>query len=756
MMMATALLVASMATVAVADTGSVVLYSYEKVILGNDVQWVLMPTRGKMRLARGTNPSPAVANGIFNELRDRKRATYGSTSLDISANTLKRGTATVKIDAGKKNYFPIIAAEVVYSLAQIGVTKVSFPGHTRKGMSRADVPFAVYGLEIPAWRALPPRRIEPAMVVLPGGARQEAGAFYKSLKGNAEDTLKMLQTYAKSGDIDQTTAAIAAAEAIAFKEWEGFVLGQLKHKESAIRIASLNALASQDKEPILKAISDVMNKDKDNTVTARAAEILGASKNTKFAAMAIYYQMRSGDEAAALKAIAALVKLGEPSAATQLATTARGSNAKVAMAAIAALPKLNGGTALKGLFEDPKVAKDRRMAAAQEALTLTKDTATRSAALTFLAANAPAPEAIAALETLRASKEPRLSIEQALAHPDKAVRHKAAALLADIRDPASLDALAKASGKAEDAEVMEEAASVIMAKLALQDVLKYTRTNKPVLKRVAYLALGQKVGGAGSKGIFDVLAKGVKSNDPGIRAASTRALGPYKDNRALKLVLSVAKDKDPKVRRAVALALGNWNVPDGSDVLKGYMGDSSHPVIAGAVESFGKRFEYDVYPQVLKLYRPNRHPNKEVRIATLKTLAALTPRDNEKQTQIVISVLTGGLYDPEPEVKMTAISMLGTYNHQAAVTGLASLINDPVERYRIASLGALGDTGSDEAIELVASVINDPAKPVRLAAVQALGELGSKNASPVLQKQIAREQDKEVEAAARQALKKLK
>ena len=749
--------VAMVATQASAQTGSAVLYSYEKLVIGNDVQWVLMPTRGKLKLARGTAPSPAVANGIFNELRDRKRATYGSTSLDVSANSIKKGTATVKIDGGKADYFPIIAAEVIYSLSQIGVTKVSFPGQSRKAMGREDVPFAVYTLEVPAWRALPPREIAPATIILPNGAQQDAAAFYSDLKKKADDTRKLLDAYAASKDNDQVIAAVSAAQAIAFRGWEEFVTKQLGHKAPEVRLAALDALADSTQDGALSAIAKVMDSDKDDKVAARAAKVLGASKNTKYAAMAIYFQLRGGDEAAALDAIQQLVKLGEPTAADELAKTARGKSDKVALAAIVALPKLQGGDQLTSLFQDGKLQGDRRMAAATEARGLDKDPKARLAALTYMAANAPESTALKALEELKAIKDSRASIEQALAHADKKVRHTAAAYLTEIRDPASLDALADAAGKKpEDAEVMEEAASVIMAKLSLTDVLKYTRTNKPVLKRVAYLALGQKVGGAGSKGIYDVLAKGIKSNDPGIQAASARALGPYKDDRALKLVLSVANSKHGKVRRAVALALGNWSTPSGSDVLKGYLNDSDHSVIAGAVQAFGERFEYDVYPAVLKLYRPNRHPDKEVRTATLKTLAALTPRDNEKQTQVVISVLTGGLYDPEPEVKMTAIAMLGKYNHKAAVTGLASLINDPVERYRVASLEALGDTGSDEAIELITSVLNDPTKAVRLAAIDALAELGKKSASPALQKQIAREQDKEVQAAARAALKKLK
>lgn len=741
-----------LASVASAEPTSVVLYSYTRVMLGNDAQYVLAPTAGQMKLEPSAPISPAAINGVFNELRSRKSATYGSSSVEVTPASLKKGSATVKIDPSKQKYAPIIMGEVVYTLTQLGLESVDFPTEKQKGVTRADVPFGAFALVMPAWRALPPNRIAPAELLLPDGSEIKAEDFYKRLDKGDEAMIKALQTWLGS-DNEQVVLTVArSVSQMKLGQKNELLLPLLKHKEPRVRQAGLESLAGQEDVPVLDAISAVMDKDKDKEVAQQAASILGKSQNKLYSVRAQFFALRGGDEASALEAVKALAASKEPTAAPELVKAARGGNQKVALAAIDALADLKQAQELEKLFQDGKLEMERRLRASSGALRMADD-GVRFNAMAFQARNAPGSAASSALETLAKVKDPdpRDAIEAALEHPEAPVRHTAARLLAERKNPASLKALAAAGARPEDEEVIEEAASAIMGELSLNDVLNYTGDKNAVLQRVAYRALGQKAG-SGNARVFGALEKGVTNKDTGIRASSVLALGAFKNDKALGLVVSAGKDPEARVRRNVARSLSNWEATTHSDLLYEYLQDQNGEVVEAAISTFDARQEFEAYKKILSVFR-GKPEFAGTRAAALKAIVKLAPK---KELQTVISTVGGGLFDKDRDVKLLAIKLLGRYDNPAAVTTLAALINDPVEEYRIKSLLALGDTGSKEAIELIVSVLGDQSQPVRVAAMEALGRIGLKSASEPIRMQLAVEKDKEVIKTGQDALKKLK
>lgn len=751
--LATVVLIAAAAPAYAQAPAPVVLYSYTKVTVGNDVQYVMVPTASRFKAVPGSKLSPAIVNAVFNELKGRRSATYGGTSLDVSTGSLAKGTAVVTLDSSKSKYATIIRSETVYTLTQLGLKSVKFKGD-KTATTREDVGRSAFRLTAPAWRALPPARVTPATIIFPDGSEMTSQDFYNKIASKDPVIDKLVRGYMKSKDPNIVTTVIASIPKMSLPAEVEILLPLLKNKEAKLRIAGLNALAGNEKTEVLDAISDVMDKDRDRTVAQKAASVLGKSKNRQYSVRALYFNLRGADEKAALEAVAGLAASKEPTAAPELVKAARGKNEKVALAAIGALGSLSRASDLVKLFEDGKVAKARRLLAAQTALSL-KDADARFKALTYQVAAAPKDVAIAAVNTLSGIKspDPRTSIEGGLKHPDTEVRHLAINKIGAIGDPASLKALSESGTKPADLELVEDVASDIMGKLALNDVLQYTSSKNIVLKRVAYRALGAKTGGAGGGRVFDVLRKGVASKDAGIRASSALALGSFKNDKALKLVTGVAKDSDGKVRRNVARALANWPAGTNTSLLYEYLKDSEGEVVAAAVDTFTARKEYEAYKPVLKLYRGKPHPFAGARMAVLRSIVVLAPK---KELQTVISVVGGGLFDKERDVKLLAIELLGNYDNPAAVTTLAALINDPVEEFRIKSLLALGRTKSKDAIELITSVMNDQSAKVRAAAMEACGLTGQKACVDPVRTQLALEKDAGVLSAGKAALKKLK
>jgi HEAT repeat protein len=743
----------ALAAVAAAEPAPVILYSYTRVVVGNDAQYVLAPTAGSLKVEPGAPLSPAIVNGAFQELRARKSATYGDSSVDASPASLAKGTVTVKIDPSKDKYASIIISETVYTLTQLGLESVSFPNFEKKPVRRQDVSVGAFALKMPAWRALPPRKIAPAIILLPDGAEMDAAAFYQKLASGDEAMIALLKGYLASEDEPVVSAAVRALAELKLPNRVELLLPLLRANTPAVRLAGLEALVGQEDAAALDAISAVMDKDKDKAVAQRAAQILGQSKNKLYSVRAQFFVLRNGDEPARLEAIKALGASKEPTAAPELVKAARGDNQPVALAATDALVDLDQAAEVERLFADEKLDKERRLRASTGALRLA-DPRVRFGAISYLARVAPASTALSALDSLgkTADPDPRPSIEGALTHPEANVRHAAAKLLAGRKNPASLKPLAAAGARAEDEEVMEEAASLIMGELALTDVLGYTSQKDVVLQRVAYRALGQKASGASGPKVFDALKSGATNKDAGIRASSVLALGAFQNDKALELVSGAAADPEARVRRSAARALASWPAGIRLDLLNTLLDDKSGDVVQSAIEALDQRDERDTYKKILSIFR-NKPEHPGVRAASLKAIVKLAP---EKELQTVISTVGGGLFDKDHEVKVLSINLLGRYDNPAAVTTLAALINDPVEEYRVRSLLALGDTGSKEAIELIASVANDQSKPVRVAAMESLGRIGSKAAGDAIKQQMATEQDEDVLRAGREALKKIK
>jgi HEAT repeat protein len=735
----------------------VVLYSYSKLTLGNDTQYVLVPQASKkLKVPPADKLLPSIVNGTFKELRNRKRTTYGDTSLDVSAKSIGRGLATVKLDKAREKYHPIIVAEVVYTLTQLGLEAVSFPGYNKKALGRDDIPFASYRLRVPALRALPPARIPTSTIIMPDGTELDSDTYAKKVAAKAPEIIAMLGKLIKDKDVKVVKEGITSLTSMSYDKTPDMLLPLLKDRRAEVRLVVLTTLQSSKRDDILDAISGVMDSDKDKAVALKASEILGASSNKKFSVRALFFALRGDQEGPAIKAIKTLSASKDPVVATELVKATNRNNPKIAAAAIDALAQLKLTPELLAIMDSKKRSKGSRLQAA--ALLLSNgDKGTKFKALSFQLVLGDAALAQSALETISTYKDPdpRLAIESCLIHDSIDVRHEAARRLGEIKNPDSLKALAKAGTRPEDSEIIQDISSKIMATLTMMEILQYTTNRNIILKRVAYLALGVKSakGGGGAK-VFEALAKGVKSKDGGIRGASVRAMGSFTKKKAsLGLVLSLSKDNEAIVRRDVARALGAWPSGTNRDTLLIYMQDPEGIVVEAALDALRVRKEDDVYMKVLKLSRAGAHPHPGVRGAIYRALAVLGPK---KARDTVISTISGGLFDKNRDVKLLSIDLLGAYDSTLAVTSLAALINDPVEEYRVKSLLALGDTGSKDAIELITSVFTDKSVPVRVAAMTALGRTGLKEAKDAIKIQMATETDLQVIKAGENSMKKLK
>jgi aminopeptidase N len=202
-----------------------------------------------------------------------------------------------------------------------------------------------------------------------------------------------------------------------------------------------------------------------------------------------------------------------------------------------------------------------------------------------------------------------------------------------------------------------------------------------------------------------------------VRAEAAKALAHARSDAAFETLRRSAKDKHPKVRRAVAEALGAFRTKASADVLRAIAkADRSYLVAADAARSLGR----------------TRQPG------TLRDLIALAKRPSWADTQRA-GALDGlaRLRDEEAVPAVIEQSRYGvpTRGRRAAVTALAALSDSRVTRRHLEDL------------------LDDADPHFRITVVDALVTLGDSRARASLRRALEHELDGRVVRRLREALR---
>lgn len=736
---------------ALAEGGSV-RYSYEKVEIGDSVEWVLVP---RAQLSLGGTVTKSKIIDAFEMLKKSKGSTYGGTTIRISGN-LPKASVAINIDPKYSQYAIIIMAESVYTMTELGLPGVEFPGYAEGVVTRAEIPFAVYTLTLPMWRALPPSGLGPAQIMLSSGKVIDGPEFYERWGKKDQALLDELYAYLKGNDLYAMTSVLKLLPELKLPYIEQ-TLPLLSHKSRAVRELALGALAaSRDDAKVLTAVAEFLTKEKEADLALKGAEFLGQAKDKSYSVLKPLHLLNAAESKDVLAAIEELLKYkGDARVSAALADKLSHKDAAIANASASALAKLSSTKELIAALSNGQVDAAVRLEIARS-LGQDKDSAAKLVGFQYLANNAEERESIRSIAALAALKsaDGRKAVEAFLTSPVAYRRASAAQELAQLKDPASLSAIAAGVKAAkDDAEVIEDAGYVIMASLSLKDILDQTRSKDNVIQRLAYRAVGERAvkEKAGAK-VFDTLKAGLQNKDPMIRGAAARAMGELATKEAGESLKGLADDKSAEVRRDVAIALGK--MPEGTltDVLVKYLDDSAPGVAAAAMDSLSLRKEALAWDKIKAL---NKSSHDEVRAASLRALSRLVARGDKASVSEVISLLSGSVADKALEVRIEALRQLGTFKDDTAVASIAAQLNAKEEEVRMIAFEALGETGNASAAELAVAGLMDASVKVRREVVLALGKLRAKSSKKALQDHLNEEKDEEIIQLIKATIKKL-
>lgn len=733
--------------------GGTVRYSYERVSLPSGEDYALVPVDEYKDLKGKVSKSTLF--DAFNLLKDDKKATYGHSSIRITGRFPGNAKVSVKIDSSKKGYASIIMAETVYTLTELGVEKVEFPGYYEGGMTRAEVPFSAYSLTLPMWRALPIAELSHAQVRLPDGELISSAEFARRWKKGDAELKKALFGYLDDSlpfTVNQVLGVLPKLKVDYIAE----VTPLLSHDSASVRAKALSTLENErDDEAVLKAVQKMMESDKSDKLARSAAEFLGKAKSDKYSVLETLYLLDKGTEKEAIAAAAKLGKQkGDERVVDALYAHLTDKRAEVAKASVDALEALDADAKQLAALEDKKIAEDLRLVTART-LAEDKDDASKLAGLTYIAQNTKGRSAELAIRKLgeMGTDGARKSLEGFLSAETRRKRLVAAEVLAELGKVDSISAMAKAVAKGDDARELEEYAYKLMVSQPLATVLEKTDSRDKIVKRLAYQALGERAVKQGKGGkVFDKLVKGAESRDAAIRGASAQAIGAFANDKALAVLDKLADDKSAQVRAGVASGLGNYKGGEMFDTLAGYLDDKSPDVVAAAVDAMAQRSEATKWDEIRNLTGAK---DPQVRAAALSALSKLVSREDKVTSRKVIAMLSGAVSAQNRLVQMTAIGELATFDDAKATTGIAIQLNAADPNVRVAAIEALGKTGHPSATELVLSVLEDPNPDIRRAAIVALGDLDDKSAEPRLEALMKKEDDADLKALIQRTLRKI-
>lgn len=730
--------------------GGSVRYSYEQIQIGGKADWVLVPHAEE---SLGGAVDQAMLQRAFERLRRTKRTTYGNSSIEISGRVPERARVTVTIDPDFARYSLIIIAETVYTLTEFGVPEVFFPGHATGGLTRKDVPFVAYTLNIPLWKALPPGKLSTAQVIMPDGKLVPVEDVYSQWRSNNAELRRQVYAYLKSDDVFTVVSVARMLPGLGNLSIDDMV-ELFSHPARQVRRTALEVLDKQhNDEKVLEAVAQAMSKEEDDQLARLYADYLGQSRAARYNVQKTFFLLKRGTDAQAAEAATALgERKGDDRVVDHLKGALKDKREPVAMAAATSLGKLGADEARIAALADAEVAPAVRAGLARD-LAASRQAPARLAGLQYTATNTVDGHAAMAIAEIGkvGTDEARGVLEALLKDRVPARRHAAIAALRVLNKVESLPALADAVRAGTDVALMEEAGYSILSAQPMNAIIEQTRSRDSQVQRMAYRALGERTAKDGpSKPVFDTLEAGSRHNDVLIRGAAARALGAFANADALAVLTKMVDDRSAPVRRDVALALSHFRRGELAEQLEKYLDDTAPPVVAAAIDALESRGDARALQKIQGLITAQ---DANVRASALKAVTTFVPRENREAVRQHLALLSGSVADPAPTVRIAAVTQLGRFNEEMAVTSIAIQVSAEELDVRTAAIRALGQTGHRSAVPLVIRALDDPAAGVRRAAIEALGALKDSGSKASLERRIQEEKDPELVELIRSTLK---
>lgn len=736
----TALLIGGFASAAAAEGGSVI-YSYERMAVAGEPENVLVPVadtdlRGEL--------SKELLEQSFERLRRAKRSTYGNSYAEVSG---RGADLRVEVHIARDNaqFAPIIIAESVYTLTEMGAEIVYFPGHAEEGLTRAEVPFSAFTLTVPLWKIVPETAVTTAQVRMPDGELLPVNSVVQQWRSDRDEIVSLVYSYLDSEEDILVRSVVRKLPELGTLRID-LITPLLAHDAAQVRAEVLGILEGEENnEAVLEAIAAALPEEPNSTLARQMAEFLGASSTQRFSVLLPLYLIENGSDEEAVEAVRSLRDWSDDARVIEaLANALHDEREGLPQAAVGSLDDLSADEVRVAALDDEAVAGEVRTALAEDLAQESSNEAVRLVGLTYLANEREegfANQTIAAIAglSLDAARE---RVEGFLKDDARSKRLGAMTALLARGDVESVGALIEAAGESSDGETMRQAAYELMLAQPLNVITEQTSARIAEVQMVAYQAIGARaVRDGANASVISTVEAGTRHSSPQIRGASARALGELGGESSIERLGAMLDDRSPVVRRDVVLALGGASSSAYGDEIEARLTDSDAGVVAAAIDAMEMRNDQRASERIREMVS---HSDPRVRASALRAVTTFIDRTDQNTVRQHMAMLSGAVNDEDPRVQLSALEQLGQFEERIAVTNIAILIGNDDVMIRSAAVRALGQTGHESAVRIVESSLGDPSPEVRREAIDALTQLSGQAARARLRDRLEREQDPQV------------
>jgi HEAT repeat protein len=227
-----------------------------------------------------------------------------------------------------------------------------------------------------------------------------------------------------------------------------------------------------------------------------------------------------------------------------------------------------------------------------------------------------------------------------------------------------------------------------------------------------------------------------------VRIGAIEALGRIDDPRALQPLVLALKDPDARVREQAAAGLVNRHDPAAAEPLIASLSDANEGVRVNAAQVLGKiKAPRSVEPLIAALHDPGSRvaeaaANALGEIGDARGLPALVAALKELRNPFqdghavllaleafgppAVDALAAASRNPNPDVRVQALSALGGIAGEDALAPLVAGFHDQDNRVRAAAAGALAGSRNPGAAQPVLAALKDSVAEVRESAVRGL------------------------------------
>ncbi|HEY7509281.1 MAG TPA: HEAT repeat domain-containing protein [Vicinamibacteria bacterium] len=459
---------------------------------------------------------------------------------------------------------------------------------------------------------------------------------------------------------------------------------------------------------------------------------------------------RDPQDAARLRAVAALGEIGYQEAAGPLRDMATGDpDPRARQTALDAVQRLGGDPALLALRAALRDTSADVRTTAVRGLGSRRDTPSFDAMLQ-LTRDREEPVRVAALQTIALFRDRAPAVRAAavamLADPSPTVRREGASVLGGLgpapADPALLALLRDPEAGVRQAAAYSLGRSFVEADRAVAEraLSAALEDRSPLVREAAVFALAAVKGPLAERRLREAL----RDPSAAVRHTATERLGTLRSAAAVPSLIDMLKDPDVSVRQAAATALGRIGDPRATDPLLVALKDEN-PFVRGAAEDALERVRS---APSASLTAKLKDPSPRVRAEAARKIG-------ESGGASGVADLLAALADDDYAVRQAATESLQKLRDDASFGRVVAALSHRDFRVRQGAAAALGVASrpaaqQQRALVALAPLLRDPSAAVRAQVVRAMSALGRRDDPDVLA--AARDTDATVRLALAQSL----